>query len=195
MTPADVIRTALEATEAVASLPESINLLNRSLRSFAATVSRLDGLVQRMDRLTEPLEGPLTALAPRLEALVPLLDEELLASLPPLLTAIEKTGLPALELVGQTQDQVAVIASSIERLMALMDDTFGRFQDLPGATLVSRLRHVGQKPPGDRTAAGEIAAGPAPGGQEPDAGRAAGAAPAGKASAGPGSGKPRTRSR
>jgi ABC-type transporter Mla subunit MlaD len=140
MTPADVLRTVADTADAAASLPESINLLNRSLRSFAATISHLDALVQRMDRLTAGMEEPLTELAPRLRALVPLLDEELLAALPPLLHAVERTGLPALELVGQTQDQVASIASSVERLMGVMDETLGRLQGLPGANLVSRIR-------------------------------------------------------
>lgn len=140
MTPAEAIRTAREQAEALASLPETVVILNRSLRSFATTVARLDTLVQRIDRLTEPLEEPLTALAPRLQALVPLLDEELLASLPELLATVQRTGMPALELLGQTQDQVASIAASVDRLMGIMDVAVGRVQDLPGATLVSRLR-------------------------------------------------------
>ena len=140
MSPVEVLQTAQKQAEALAALPESILLLHQSLRSFAQTIARLDGLVQRMDRLTEPLEAPLAALAPRLEAVGPLLDAELLASLPEFLQAVQRTGLPALELIGQTQDQVASIANSVDRLMHLMDDTMRHLQDIPGVTLVSRLR-------------------------------------------------------
>ena len=139
-TPGDLVRFGTAQLEALAQLPESISLLNKSLTSFASTVSRLDKLVQRLDRLTEPLERPLTALAPRLEALVPLLDEDVIASLPDLLDAVKRNAVPALEVIGQTQAQVASIASSVDRLMHAMDDTFSRVQDLPGMGLVNRIR-------------------------------------------------------
>jgi ABC-type transporter Mla subunit MlaD len=147
----DVIKFGTEQVEALAALPDSITLLNRSLTHFAQTVSRLDKLVQRLDRLTEPLEAPLTELAPRLQALVPLLDEELMSSLPGVLDSVNRNAVPALELIGQTQAQVASIATSVERLMHIMDDAVGRLQDLPGAGLVSRLR--GERPPGGGPAA------------------------------------------
>ena len=139
-TPGDLLRYGTDQIEALAQLPDSISLLNKSLTNFASTVSRLDKLVQRLDRLTEPLEGPLTALAPRLEALVPLLDEDVIASLPAVLDAVNRNAVPALEVIGQTQAQVASIASSVDRLMHVMDDTFARLQDLPGMGLVNRLR-------------------------------------------------------
>jgi ABC-type transporter Mla subunit MlaD len=142
----DVLRFGTEQIEALAALPDSIALLNRSLASFAATVTRLDTLVQRLDRLTEPLEEPLTALAPRLNALVPLLDEEVLASLPSVLDAVNRNAVPALEVIGQTQAQVASIAASVERLMHVMDDTFARLQELPGMNLVNRLRSNPERP-------------------------------------------------
>jgi ABC-type transporter Mla subunit MlaD len=139
-TVADVVRFGVGQVEELAKLPDSITLLNRSLANFAATVSRLDTLVQRLDRLTEPLEEPLTALAPRLNALVPLLDEDVLAQLPLVLDSVRRNAVPALEVIGQTQAQVASIASSVERLMQVMDDTLTRLQELPGMGLVNRLR-------------------------------------------------------
>jgi hypothetical protein len=142
-TVSDVIRVSNEQVEALVALPGSIALLNRSLANFAQTVTRLDQLVRRLDRLTEPLEAPLTALAPRLNALVPLLDEDLIGSLPAVLDSVQRNAVPALELIGQTQSQVASIASSVERLMTIMDDGFSRLQELPGAALVSRLRGGG----------------------------------------------------
>jgi ABC-type transporter Mla subunit MlaD len=136
----DVVRFGTEQVEALAALPDSIALLNRSLTHFAQTVSRLDKLVQRLDRLTEPLEAPLTELAPRLQALVPLLDEDLMASLPAVLDSVSRNAVPALELIGQTQSQVASIATAVERLAGLMDEALIRLQDLPGVGLVNRLR-------------------------------------------------------
>lgn len=152
----DVVRLGTEQVEALAALPGSITLLNRSLTSFAQTVARLDKLVQRLDRLTEPLEEPLAALAPRLEALVPLLDEELMKTLPAVLDSVNRNAVPALEVIGQTQAQVASIAASVERLMQVMDDGFARLQDLPGVGLVTRLR-------GDRGSQGAPAPRKAPG--------------------------------
>jgi len=145
----DIVRLGTEQAEALAALPGSLTLLNRSLTSFAQTVARLDKLVQRLDRLTEPLEEPLTALAPRLQALVPLLDEELISSLPAVLDSVNRNAVPALELIGQTQAQVASIAVSMERLMHVMDDGFARLAELPGMGLVTRLRgeRSGQAPP------------------------------------------------
>ena len=136
----DVIRLAADEAEALAALPGSLALLNRSLTSFAQTVARLDKLVQRLDRLTEPLEEPLAALAPRLQALVPLLDEDLMKSLPAVLDSVNRNAVPALEVIGQTQAQVASIAASMERLMHVMDDGFTRLSELPGVGLVTRLR-------------------------------------------------------
>lgn len=136
----DVVRLGTEQAEALAALPGSLALLNRSLTNFAQTVARLDKLVQRLDRLTEPLEEPLTALAPRLQALVPLLDEDLMKSLPVVLDSVSRNAVPALEVIGQTQAQVASIANSVERLMQVIDDGFARLQDLPGVGLVTRLR-------------------------------------------------------
>lgn len=156
-----VVRFGVGQVEELAKLPDSIALLNRSLANFAATVSRLDTLVRRLDRLTEPLEEPLTALAPRLNALVPLLDEEVLAQLPLVLDAVHRNAVPALEVIGQTQAQVASIASSVERLMHVMDDTLTRLQELPGMGLVNRLRAGGSS---DRTAP------PASGRPDPPAG-------------------------
>jgi len=147
-TVADVIRLGTEQAEALAALPNSLALLNRSLTSFAQTVTRLDKLVQRLDRLTEPLEEPLAALAPRLQALVPLLDEELMSSIPAVLDSVTRNAVPALELIGQTQAQVASIATSMDRLMHVMDDGFARLTELPGVGLVTRLRGERANPSG-----------------------------------------------
>jgi ABC-type transporter Mla subunit MlaD len=158
-TVSDVIHFGSEQVEALATLPDTIVQLNRTLTSFAQTVARLDTLVRRIDRLTEPLEAPMAALTPRIEALVPLLDQDLIGSLPALIDAVQRNAIPALEVMGQTQAQVASIAASVDRLMHVMDDGFARLQDLPGAALVSRLRGSGSGAKGAGPAGGSAGAG------------------------------------
>jgi hypothetical protein len=136
----ELIKVGESQVEALLALPETIVLLNRALINFTQTVSRLDDLVKRMDRLTEPLEAPLVALAPRLQALVPVLDDDVINALPALLVSFQRNALPALEALGQTQAQVASIASSMDGLFRLVNDTFGRIGDLPGASLVNLFR-------------------------------------------------------
>jgi hypothetical protein len=150
----DLVKLTTDQIEALTQLPSSIVLLNQTLTSFAQTVGRLDKLVKRLDRLTEPLEEPLAALAPRLEALIPLLDEELMSSLPEVLDSVRRNAVPALEVFGQTQAQVASIAQSVDRLMHLMDDTLSRLQELPGVGLVNRLRGGSSTPERQATSPG-----------------------------------------
>ena len=47
----ELVKFGSEQAEAVAALPSSLALLNRSLTTFAQTVARLDTLVKRIDRL------------------------------------------------------------------------------------------------------------------------------------------------
>jgi hypothetical protein len=143
----DMLRAGTEQVEALAALPRSVVVFNRSLANFAQTLDRLDELVRRLDRMTGPLEAPLTALAPRLEALVPLLDEEVTGSLPAVLDSVQRNALPALELMGETRAHVATMAASVERLTAIMEDGFTRLLELPGVSLVNRIRG-GQPPKG-----------------------------------------------
>ena len=139
-TPNDVIRVSRDQIDAMLALPDTIALLNRSLTSFAQTVARLEHLAQRLDRLTEPLEAPLAALAPRLDALVAVIDNDLVGSLPAVLESLQRTAIPALEVMAQAQAQVATMAASVEKLATIVDDAFSRLPELPGAALVGRLR-------------------------------------------------------
>ena len=136
----ELIKVGESQLEALLALPQTIVLLNRALINFTQTVSRLDDLVKRMDRVTAPLEEPLLALAPRLQALVPVLDEDLMGAVPALLDSFQRNAMPAMEALGQTQAQVASIASSVDGLFRLVNDTLGRLGDLPGAALVNFFR-------------------------------------------------------
>jgi hypothetical protein len=138
VSPVDVAKLVQEQAVAIASLPQAAATLNRTLVAFAQTVSRLDTLVQRLDRLTEPLEAPLTALAPRLEMLVPLLDEDVLGMVPELFQTLRNDAVPALQRIDQTQQQVALIAESVERIMGGLDETLTKLGGLPGMGLIQR---------------------------------------------------------
>ena len=135
-----------EQAAAIAALPQAAATLNRTLVTFAETVRRLDALVQRLDRLTEPLEEPLRALAPRLQMLVPLLDDDVLGAVPELFATLRKDAVPALQRIDQTQQQVQVIAESVERIMGGLDDTLVRLSGLPGMSLIQRRRGTGEVP-------------------------------------------------
>ena len=142
----DLVQLGTEQLEALMALPETIVNLNKALIGFTQTVSRLDELAKRMDRMTAPLEEPLAALAPRLASLVPMLDDDLLAAIPNVLASVNRNALPALEMFGQTQAQVASMASSMEGILRIFEQSIGRLGDLPGAGLVNLFR------PPDRSA-------------------------------------------
>lgn len=138
VSPTDVAKAVQEQAVALVALPQAAATLNRTLVAFAQTVSRLDTLVQRLDRLTEPLEAPLTALAPRLELLVPLLDDEVLGSVPELFETLKNDAVPALQRIDATQQQVQLIAESVERIMGGLDETLSRLGALPGVGMIQR---------------------------------------------------------
>jgi hypothetical protein len=138
VSPTDVAKMVQEQAVAIASLPQAAATLNKTLIAFAQTVSRLDQLVQRIDRLTEPLEAPLMALAPRLEMLVPLLDEDVLGMVPELFQTLRNDAVPALHRIDQTQQQVALIAESVERIMGGLDETLQKLSTLPGISMIQR---------------------------------------------------------
>lgn len=128
----DLVKLGVEEVEALMALPSSIVLLNRSLANLAETVARMDGLVRRLDRMSEPLEEPLG---------------DLLTALPPLMDSMQRNAVPALEMFGQTQAQVAVIASSVERLVGLFDEVFSRLvPDIPGVNLLNWFRSAAAPP-------------------------------------------------
>ncbi|MHB1535880.1 MAG: hypothetical protein ACYC1D_14985 [Acidimicrobiales bacterium] len=136
-----------EDVVAVLSLPQTLARLNRALVSFGQTVDRMDRLVRRIDRLTEPLEAPMAGLADRLQALVELLDHEAFKTMPDVLTGVQRTAVPALDLVVHTQAQVATLAASVERLVGTMDQLTSWLPDLPGSNLVARWRSGAGRPP------------------------------------------------
>jgi hypothetical protein len=70
--------------------------------------------------------------------LVPLLDDDVLGVIPELVDSLRKDAVPALQRIDQTQQQVQLIAASVERIMGGLDETLTRLSALPGMGLIQR---------------------------------------------------------
>ena len=89
----------------VSQLPATLKSLNDSLERFNQSVDRLDRLITRVERTTD---------------------------LPGLVDSLRKEALPALRAATDTQRQVALLQSTVERVAAVLGE-------LPGAGLLRRL--------------------------------------------------------
>jgi ABC-type transporter Mla subunit MlaD len=101
-------------TRLVGQLPATMKNFNDTLERFNQTVARLDVMVTRVEKTVNRLD------------------------LQQLAESIRKEALPALRAATDTQKQVALLASTIDRVMALM-------AELPGMGLVRRF--AGQPKP------------------------------------------------
>jgi ABC-type transporter Mla subunit MlaD len=139
---------AVQAQAAAATaLPSAVQSLGTAVRTLADTaagardtVTRLNGLVTRLDGLVQELEEPLTELGPGLRTLAKVLQDPAVAAVPDTLAQVQRDILPVLRALADTNERVAVIAGSTERLMAFVDDTGRTLAGLPGAALLARRR-------------------------------------------------------
>ena len=109
-------------------------------RETAAAVQRL---AVRLDGLVEELEEPVRALAPGLRRLAVVLDDPVIETIPDTLRAVTDEVLPIVQGLRETQQKVAFIAGSTDRIMTFVDETSTRFGSLPGASLLGRRRAGG----------------------------------------------------
>ena len=116
----------------VGQLPATMKTFNDSLERFNQTVGRLDRMVTQVEAATNQLVMPMQEIAPRLEKLVSAIDVNSVRELPGVLDALRKEALPALRAATDTQKQLALLTSTVERIVALLGD-------LPGAGIVRRL--------------------------------------------------------
>jgi septal ring factor EnvC (AmiA/AmiB activator) len=93
----------------LSQLPGTLKTLNDSLERFNDSVQRLDRMVTRMERTSDRVRD-----------------------LPALAEAIRKEALPALRATTDTQRQVAMLQSTVERIATVLSE-------LPGASLLRRL--------------------------------------------------------
>jgi ABC-type transporter Mla subunit MlaD len=116
----------------VSQLPATIKTFNDSLERFNQTVGRLDRMVTQVESATNQLVGPMQEIAPRLEKLVAAVDVNTVRELPGVLDALRKEALPALRAAADTQRQVALLTTTVERIVGLLNE-------FPGAGLVRRV--------------------------------------------------------
>ena len=123
----------------VGQLPATIKTFNDSLERFNQTVGRLDRMVTQVETATNQLVGPMQEIAPRLEKLIGAVDVNSVRDLPGVLDALRKEALPALRAATDTQKQLALLTTTVERI-------FGILNELPGAGLVRRFAGGTEKP-------------------------------------------------
>lgn len=144
---ADVVGLLQQQTEALVALPSTLLNLTTSVRQLSETVSQardtaaaVQRLAVRMDALVEELEEPVRALAPGLRRLAVALDDPVIETIPDTLRTVTDEVLPIVQGLRETQQKVAVIANSTDRIMGFVDDTSTRLTSLPGAALLGRRR-------------------------------------------------------
>ena len=147
-------------TEALAALPGAVQSLGVAVRNLAdvtagarETVQTINRVAHRMESIITELEEPLKALAPGMARMAVVLDDPVVSSLPETVAQIQRDILPVLRTLADTNERVAVIAGSTERIMAFVDETGRTIAGLPGAALLGRRRPMGSaaKPPIQRT--------------------------------------------
>jgi ABC-type transporter Mla subunit MlaD len=113
----------------VAQFPATMKSFNDALERFNQTVGRLDRAVTRIEAASNHLTGPV-------ERLAGALDPKTLREIPEVLDTLRKEAVPALRAATDTQRQVALLQSTVERVVTLLGE-------LPGAGV---LRRLGAKP-------------------------------------------------
>jgi ABC-type transporter Mla subunit MlaD len=122
----------------VAQFPATMKSFNDALERFNQTIGRLDKAVTRIEGATKNLTGPL-------EKVSSALDPKALREIPEVLDAVRREALPALRAATDTQQQVAVLQATIDRVIAIISD-------LPGAGVLRRLTGEGTSRPKPGTA-------------------------------------------
>jgi ABC-type transporter Mla subunit MlaD len=109
----------------VAQFPATMKSFNDALERFNQTVGRLDRTVTRIEAATNHLTGPM-------ERVANALDPKTLREIPEVLELMRKEAGPALRAATDTQKQVALLQSTIERVVAML-------AELPGAGMLRRF--------------------------------------------------------
>lgn len=117
----------------VAQFPATMKSFNDALERFNQTIGRLDKAVTRIEGASKNLIGPL-------EKVSTALDPKALRDIPEVLDALRREAVPALRAATDTQQQVARLQSTIDRVIAALGE-------LPGAGVLRRLTGEGQSRP------------------------------------------------
>jgi ABC-type transporter Mla subunit MlaD len=109
----------------VGQFPATIKSFNDALERFNETVGRLDRAVTPIESATRQLTGPM-------ERVAGAIDPKTLRDLPQVLESLRREAIPALKATTDTQKQVALVQSTIERVI-------GALSELPGAGVLRRI--------------------------------------------------------
>ncbi|MEO8887721.1 MAG: hypothetical protein ABI301_04220 [Jatrophihabitantaceae bacterium] len=112
--------------------PATMKSFNDTLERFNETVARLDRIVSTVEAAVDRMLGPLEVLAPKLERLVSVVDIPSVQDIPEVLDALRKEALPALRAATDTQRQVALLSTTVERVAGVLSE-------LPGAGILRRI--------------------------------------------------------
>ena len=126
-------------TRLIGQLPATLRSFNDALERFNQTVARLDAAVTRIEGASRTLTGPL-------EKVVGTLDPRALREIPEALDSLRSSlndeAIPAMRAAADTQRQVALLQSTVERVVASLGE-------LPGAGIFRRM--AAPRPPAPGT--------------------------------------------
>ena len=122
----------------VAQFPATMKSFNDALERFNQTIGRLDRAVTRIEAASKNLTGPL-------EKVTSALDPKALRDIPEVLDTLRREAIPALRAASDTQQQVALLQATIDRVIAVLGE-------LPGAGVLRRLAGDPQSRPKPGTA-------------------------------------------
>ena len=117
----------------VAQFPATMKTFNDALERFNQTIGRLDRAVTRIEAASKNLTGPL-------EKVASALDPKTLRDIPEVLETLRREAVPALRAATDTQQQVARLQSTIDRVVSVLGE-------LPGAGVLRRLAGDAQTRP------------------------------------------------
>jgi hypothetical protein len=109
----------------VGQFPATMKTFNDSIERFNQTIGRLDSAVTSIETATRNLTGPM-------EKVLSSIDTKALREIPEVLDALRKEAVPAMRAATDTQRQVAMLQSTIERVLTVLSE-------LPGAGMLRRL--------------------------------------------------------
>ncbi len=138
----DAVALAARSAQAMVSLPDTLLTVNRtahavaeSVESGQATIATAQRLSERLEALADDLEKPLRQLVPGLRRTAAVLDDPIIGQLPDILRRIQADLLPVVRGMQDTQERIATIAASTERITLLVDQAGARITTLPGSLL------------------------------------------------------------
>lgn len=113
------------------ALPDALRNLNDSIERFNQNVQRLDRTITRIESATGTIVAPM-------EKIASAVDPANIPDLPDLFDLLRKETIPALRAATDTQRQMALLQSTVDRIAALLND-------LPAVRLMKRMTGQGER--------------------------------------------------